>query len=106
MEKKDTKQLYAMKYMHKEQLIRRNTIFQVYQEQEILIQLDHPNIIKLWFTFQDVEDIFMVSDLFFGGDLHYHIKEFGQMSFDRVKLYVVDVGIGLDYLKSKSIIHR
>ena len=106
MEKKDTNQRYAMKYVSKEKLISSKTAPLVVREQEILIETDHPNIMKLWFTFQDEEDVFMVSELYIGGDLGYHIGKYGRMSFDRVKLYIADVGMGLDYLKSKSIIHR
>ena len=106
VEKKDTQQRYAMKYMNKKLIIREEMVFNVLREQEILIELDHPNIIKLWFTFQDEEDIFMMLDLFIGGDLNRHIEKYGRMSFDRVRLYVADMGMGLDYLKSNSIIHR
>ena len=87
-------------------MIRTDTVYHVLREQDILIELDHSNIIKLWFTFQDEEDVFMVSDLLLGGDLSYHIEKYGRLSFDRVKLYVAEVGMALDYLRSKFIIHR
>ena len=104
--KKDTKQLYAMKYMSKARMIRKETVYNVLREQEMLIKIDHSNIVKLWFTFQDEEDVFMVVDLLLGGDLGYHIEKYGRLSLDRVKLYVAEIGMALDYLKTKSIIHR
>jgi len=77
VEKKDTQQRYAMKYMNKKLIIREEMVFNVLREQEILIELNHPNIIKLWFTFQDEEDTFMMLDLFIGGDLNHHIEKYG-----------------------------
>ena len=106
VEKKDTKQCYVLKYVSKEHLIHANMVLQMVREQKIMTEVDHPNIIKLCFTFQDEEDVFMVSELYTGGDLGYHIEKYGRMSFNRVKFYVADVGMGLDCLKSKSIIHR
>ena len=106
MEKRDTKQLFAMKYINKEMLVETDTVLRVAQENDIMINVDHPNIIKLWYTFQDEEDIFMVTDLCLAGDLGHHIEKYGRISFDRVKLYVAEAGMALDYLKSKSIIHR
>jgi len=62
VEKKDTKQHYALKYVSKEHLIHTNTVLPMVREQKILTEVDHPNIMKLCFTFQDEEDVFMVSD--------------------------------------------
>lgn len=95
-----------MKYMNKAKMIRKDAVKNVVREQEMLIDLDHSNIVKLWFTFQDEEDLFMVVDLLLGGDLGYHLEKFGRMPLERVKLYVAEISMALDYLQSKSIIHR
>ena len=95
-----------MKYMNKAKMIRKDAVKNVVREQEMLIDLDHSNIVKLWFTFQDEEDLFMVVDLLLGGDLGYHLEKFGRMPLERVKFYVSEISMALDYLRSKSIIHR
>lgn len=95
-----------MKYMNKAKMIRKDAVKNVVREQEMLIDIDHSNIVKLWFTFQDEEDLFMVVDLLLGGDLGYHLEKFGRMPLERVKLYVAEISMALDYLRSKSIIHR
>ena len=66
VKKKDTKEMYAMKYMNKVQIIRKHAVDNVFRETEILCQLEHPFLVNLWFTFQDQEDIFMVLDLMLG----------------------------------------
>ena len=66
MKKKDTKEMYAMKYMNKVQIIRKHAVENVFKEVEILRKLEHNFIVNLWFTFQDQEDIFMVLDLMLG----------------------------------------
>ena len=95
-----------MKYMNKAKMIRKDAVKNVVREQEMLIDLDHSNIVKLWFTFQDEEDLFIVVDLLLGGDLGYHLEKFGRMPLERVKFYVAEISMALEYLRSKSIIHR
>lgn len=66
VKKKDTKQMYAMKYMNKIQIIRKRAVENVFREIKILCSLDHPFLVNLWFTFHDREDMFMVLDLMLG----------------------------------------
>ncbi|KAI5693839.1 hypothetical protein M8J75_006492 [Diaphorina citri] len=106
VQKKDTKQMYAMKYMHKSQCIERDALKNVLREMEILTTLEHPFLVNLWFCFQDEEDLFMVSDLLLGGDLRYHITQDIKFTEDTIHLYAFELGLALDYLKTKHIIHR
>ncbi|XP_044754182.1 serine/threonine-protein kinase 32B isoform X2 [Coccinella septempunctata] len=106
VQKKDTKQMFAMKYMNKHQCIERDALKNVLREVEILTRLEHPFLVNIWFSFQDEEDLFMVTDLLLGGDLRYHIQQAVHFSEDGVKLMVYELGLALDYLQSKKIIHR
>ena len=58
------------------------------------------------FYFKDEEDLFMVVDLLLGGDLRYHMQQETQFNEDRVRLYVCEIALALDYLQTKHIIHR
>ena len=58
------------------------------------------------FTFQDDEDMFMVADLLLGGDLRYHIQQGIQFSERQVKLYLCEIALALDYLRTQRILHR
>lgn len=106
MQKKDTKKMYAMKYMNKSMCIKKDAIRNVFREFEILMYLDHPFLVNLWFTFHDEEDMFMVVDLLLGGDLRYHIQQDVKFDETRVKLYICEIALALDYLRSKEIAHR
>lgn len=52
VEKKDTKQMFAMKYMNKHQCMERDALKNVLREVEILTKLDHPFLVNIWFSFQ------------------------------------------------------
>ncbi|KMQ93084.1 serine threonine-protein kinase 32b-like protein [Lasius niger] len=98
--------MYAMKYVHKNECAERGALKNVAREVEILSKLEHPCLVNLWFSFQDEEDLFMVSDLLLGGDLRYHIQQEIVFSEESVVLFVAEIALALDYLQSHRIIHR
>jgi 3-phosphoinositide dependent protein kinase-1 len=51
--KKDTGRVYALKIMDKKFITKENKISYVKMERIVLDQLDHPGVIRLFFTFQD-----------------------------------------------------
>ncbi|VVC38673.1 Hypothetical protein CINCED_3A018759 [Cinara cedri] len=106
VEKKDSRQMYAMKYMQKSRCIERDALKNVLREMEILTTLEHPFLVNLWFSFQDEEDLFMVSDLLLGGDLRYHLGQDVKFSENSIKLFACEIGSALEYLQSERIIHR
>lgn len=58
------------------------------------------------YSFQDEEDMFMVVDLLLGGDLRYHLQQNVQFTEETVRLYLCEMALALDYLRSQHIIHR
>ncbi|CAK6436025.1 unnamed protein product [Pipistrellus nathusii] len=106
VQKRDTEKMYAMKYMSKQQCIERDEVRNVFRELEILQEIEHVFLVNLWYSFQDEEDMFMVVDLLLGGDLRYHLQQNVQFSEDTVRLYICEMALALDYLRSQHIIHR
>uniref|UniRef100_T1IQJ3 Protein kinase domain-containing protein n=1 Tax=Strigamia maritima TaxID=126957 RepID=T1IQJ3_STRMM len=102
----DSKKMYAMKYMNKMQCIEKDAVRNVLREIEILAVLNHPFLVNMWFSFQDAEDMFMVVDLLLGGDIRYHIQQSGRFDEYRVKLYICELALALDYLQEQHVIHR
>ena len=106
MQKKDTKKMFAMKYMNKAMCVKQDAIMNVLREVDILKTLEHPFLVNLWYTFQDEEDMFVVVDLLLGGDLRYHMQQDHVFTELNVKLYIVEIGLALDYLRNHQILHR
>lgn len=63
VEHRETRQLYALKYINKEECIRMDAARNIIRERTILEQLDHPFLCRLRFAFQDNEYMYMVTDL-------------------------------------------
>ncbi|XP_004617475.1 serine/threonine-protein kinase 32B [Sorex araneus] len=106
VQKRDTKKMYAMKYMNKQKCIERDEVRNVFRELQIMQGLEHPFLVNLWYSFQDEEDMFMVVDLLLGGDLRYHLQQNVHFSEGAVKLYICELALALEYLQQYHIIHR
>ncbi|KAM9087273.1 serine/threonine-protein kinase 32B isoform 3-T3 [Megaptera novaeangliae] len=105
VQKRDTKKMYAMKYMNKQKCIERDEVRNVFRELQIMQGLEHPFLVNLWYSFQDEEDMFMVVDLLLGGDLRYHLQQNVHFTEGAVKLYICELALALEYLQRYHIIH-
>lgn len=48
VQKRDTKKMYAMKYMSKRKCIERDEVRNVFRELQIMQGLEHPFLVNLW----------------------------------------------------------
>ena len=72
VEKKSTKELFALKEMSKAKVISKRSERSVLNERSILSKLSSNFIINIAHAFQDRENLYLVMDLLTGGDLRYH----------------------------------
>jgi serine/threonine protein kinase len=75
--KKDTGNVYALKIMDKKFITKENKISYVKMERIVLDQLDHPGVIRLFFTFQDTYSLYMALESCEGGELFDQIVRVG-----------------------------
>ena len=67
---KITNQIYAIKVINKEYIIKQNMIEQIKKEIEIMYKLNHPHIIKLYSHFEDEEDFCLIMEYASRGQLY------------------------------------
>lgn len=102
--KSDSK-LYAIKILNKDFLIKNNQLRYAINECNILRKINHPYIVKLYYSFMDEKNLYMVLDFCSGGDLSYHISK---MLFeeDEILFFISELILALNHLHSLGIIHR
>ncbi|KAI5003534.1 hypothetical protein ZWY2020_030694 [Hordeum vulgare] len=104
--KKDTGNVYALKIMDKKFITKENKISYVKMERIVLDQLDHPGVIRLFFTFQDSYSLYMALESCEGGELFDQIVRKGRLSEDEARFYAAEIVDILEYLHSVGLIHR
>ena len=85
---------------------------QALREQYIMCCLSHPNIVALYKTFQDGNNLYFVSEFIEGRNLKSYIEDFkkdnpnGHINQDLVIKIFKQILIGLNHLHNNGIIHR
>ncbi|CAK88776.1 unnamed protein product (macronuclear) [Paramecium tetraurelia] len=76
------------------------------KEIDILRQLDHPNIIKLYETFEDQRNVYLVMELCEGGELFDRIMDKGYFSEAEAHEIFLQIMQALNYCHTNGICHR
>lgn len=104
--KKDSGVIYALKIMDKKFITKENKTSYVKLERIVLDQLDHPGIVRLFFTFQDTFSLYMALESCEGGELFDQITRKGRLSEDEARFYAAEVVDALEYIHGLGLIHR
>ncbi|KAL3523535.1 hypothetical protein ACH5RR_016369 [Cinchona calisaya] len=104
--KKDTGTIYALKIMDKKFITKENKTAYVKLERIVLDQLDHPGVVRLFFTFQDTYSLYMALESCEGGELFDQITRKGRLSEDEARFYAAEVVDALEYIHGMGLIHR
>ncbi|XP_074273351.1 serine/threonine-protein kinase ATG1a [Silene latifolia] len=76
------------------------------KEIQILRNVNHPNIIRLFDAIETEERIFLVLEYCDGGDLGEYIHRHGRVSEDVAKHFMKQLAAGLRVLRENHLIHR
>ncbi|XP_015680870.1 ribosomal protein S6 kinase alpha-3 isoform X1 [Protobothrops mucrosquamatus] len=101
----DAKQLYAMKVLKKATLKVRDRV-RTKMERDILVEVNHPFIVKLHYAFQTEGKLYLILDFLRGGDLFTRLSKEVMFTEDDVKFYLAELALALDHLHSLGIIYR
>lgn len=77
----------------------------IIHEIDILMTLDHPNIVKLYEYFVSYKAIFMILEYLQGGELFDKIIESKNFTESIAKKYMFEILQGVNYLHTKNIVH-
>ena len=78
----------------------------MFKEVEILSRIDHPNIIRIFETFQNDTNFYIVTEYVNGGELFYEILRRRHFSEKDTSVIMRQVFSVLTYCHSQNIIHR
>lgn len=96
----------ALKVFNKTNIIKQENIECLKNEKDILMNINCPFIVKLHYTFQNDDKIFMAFDYHNGGELFYHLQRFVYFTEPMCKFYAAELYCALTYLHRNKIIYR
>ncbi|KAE8203032.1 hypothetical protein A4X06_0g2370 [Tilletia controversa] len=105
--KKTTGDYFAIKVLKKSDMIAKNQITNAKAERKILMdQTSSPFVVKLFFTFQSKQYLYLVMEYLPGGDCASLCKNLGSLPEEWARQYIAEVINGLEQLHEKGVVHR
>lgn len=101
----DAGQLYAMKVLRKASLKVRDRV-RTKMERDILVEVNHPFIVKLHYAFQTEGKLYLILDFLRGGDVFTRLSKEVLFTEEDVKFYLAELALALDHLHRLGIVYR
>uniref|UniRef100_H0WZM2 non-specific serine/threonine protein kinase n=1 Tax=Otolemur garnettii TaxID=30611 RepID=H0WZM2_OTOGA len=101
----DAGQLYAMKVLKKASLKVQDRV-RTKVERDILVEVNHPFIVKLHYAFQTEGKLYLILDFLRGGDVFTRLSKKVLFTEEDVKFYLAELALALDHLHQLGIVYR
>ena len=92
--------------MSKLKILDRSSLFSIKSEHTLLSLLSHPFLINMHYSFQDINNLYLVLDLKSGGDLRYQICLKKIFNENETKFLISCMILQLEYIHYNKILHR
>jgi len=103
---KGTGDIFAMKILNKKNIVDRGEVEHTRAEKNILMKVTHPFLMKLHYSFQDADNLYLVMDFINGGELFFHLQNERRFSSERARFYTAEICLAISHLHSCGIIYR
>lgn len=106
VQKKDTGHIYAMKILRKKDMLLKEQVAHVRAERDILAEADHQWVVKMFYSFQDSRNLYLVMEFLPGGDMMTLLIKKDTFSEEMTQFYVAETASAIDYIHKLGFIHR
>ncbi|KZT64065.1 hypothetical protein DAEQUDRAFT_733128 [Daedalea quercina L-15889] len=107
---KPTQDVFALKAITKRHVLAHQELQHTLTEQAVLKRMaaegSDPFVVKLWWSFHDKENLFLVMDFHPGGDLATQLARWGRLGRDRARFYAAEIVEGVEGLHAAGVIYR
>jgi len=103
---RSTGNVYAMKKLKKSEMLRRGQVEHVRAERNLLAEVDHHCIVKLYCSFQDSEYLYLIMEYLPGGDMMTLLMRKDTLTEDEARFYVGETVLAIEAIHKHNYIHR
>merc|ERR1719226_377326 len=108
VQKIDTGHIHAMKVLRKKDMVEKDQLAHVRAERDILVEADHQWVVKMFYSFQDPLNLYLIMEFLPGGDMMTLLMKKDTLSEDCTQFYVAETALAIDYIHKlgAGFIHR
>jgi len=103
---KSTGDIFAMKVLNKKNIVDRGEVEHTRAEKNILMKINHPFLMRLHYSFQTSDKLYLIMDFINGGELFFHLQNDRRFNNERARFYAAEICLGISHLHSSGIIYR
>jgi len=75
-------------------------------ERDILVEVDHTWVVKMFYSFQDQENLYLVMEFLAGGDVMTLLMKKDTLSEDAAQFYIAETALAIQTIHNLGFIHR
>lgn len=106
VQKRDTGHVYAMKILRKADMLEKEQVAHVRAERDILVEADHQWVVKMYYSFQDVMNLYLIMEFLPGGDMMTLLMKKDTLSEESTQFYIAETALAIDSIHKLGFIHR
>ncbi|KAA0196010.1 Serine:threonine protein kinase tricorner [Fasciolopsis buskii] len=106
VQKQDNGYIYAMKILHKADMLQKDQVAHVRAERDILVKADNPWVVKMFYSFQDSVNLYLVMEFLPGGDVMTLLMKRDTLTEVQTQFYIAEAALAIDSIHKMGFIHR
>merc|ERR1712060_845387 len=104
--KRDDSEVYAMKTMLKKEMIDKNQVEHIKAERDLLSRADNPWLVRLVYSFQDNQYLYLVMEYCGGGDLMTILMREDILTESQTRFYMSELACAINSVHELKFVHR
>ena len=81
-------------------------IAHVRAERDILVEADHTWVVKMFYSFQDQQNLYLIMEFLPGGDMMTLLMKKDTLTDEQTQFYVAETIVAIDSIHKLGFIHR
>jgi len=106
VQKIDNGHIYAMKVLRKSEMVEKEQVAHVRAERDVLVEVDHTWVVKMFYSFQDAENLYLVMEFLPGGDVMTLLMKKDTLSEEATQFYIAETALAIETIHKLGFIHR
>ena len=102
----NNKNFFAMKIINKAKIYIKKIVKSIENNRRLMEKFNYKLLCKMYYAFQDKENLYFVVEYFSRGDLRYHICKKDYFYEKETKFIISCIALIINYLHENNVIHR
>lgn len=87
-------------------MLEKDQVAHVRAERDILVEADHQWVVKMYYSFQDVMNLYLIMEFLPGGDMMTLLMKKDTLSEETTQFYIAETACAIDSIHKLGFIHR